>query len=140
MLNEHDPILGQKCEPGDYYMQGDVLVHCESKLPNDFESMPKVTDNCLAYGEITGHAHRIIGDESAFDLRECPKTKVRYLRVVSRVTRECPQTKVRHLRVVSPVMLKHEEHRPIEIAPGEYRIGIQKEYDPFEKLTRRVAD
>ena len=111
----------KKCEmkDGEYGLHGDVIL-TKTSLPKDFESMPKVEDDCLAYGEATGHAHKLFGEN--FDLRECPKTKTR------------------HLRVVSPVLLKHQEHDQVEIPPGEYTIGIQKEYDPFEKLTRRVID
>lgn len=120
-FNEADPVHGVKMKKGDLGLHGDVIVFCE-KAPEDFETWPKVKDNCLAYGEATGHAHVIVGDESAFDLRENP------------------QTKARHLRVVKPVMLKHQEHRGVEIPPGEYRIGIQREYSPFDKLVRRVVD
>jgi len=44
------------------------------------------------------------------------------------------------LRVVNPVLLKHQEHSPIKLPPGDYKIGIQREYDPFEQIIREVAD
>lgn len=106
---------------GQEALHGDVILTF-TDMPEDFALMPVVKDSCLAYGEATGHAHKIFGDEGAYELRECPKTKVR------------------HLRVVSPVLLKHQEHSPILLPPGDFKIGIQKEYDPFEKLTRQVAD
>jgi hypothetical protein len=102
-------------------LHGDVIITF-TNLPNDFDSMPIVKDSCLAYGEATGHAHKIFGDPEDFELRECPKTKTR------------------HLKVVRDVCLKHQEHNPVILPPGAYRIGIQREYDPFEKLIRRVAD
>jgi hypothetical protein len=120
-FNEHNPKLKVKMKTGEYGLHGDVIVTFQD-APEGFDSWPKVKDACLAYGEATGHAHKIFGDKSAFDLRENPKTKER------------------HLRVVSPVMLKHQEHCPVEIPPGEYRIGIQKEYSPFERLIRSVQD
>ena len=121
-FNENDPQMGHTMKPNDYAFHGDVILYCESAGPKGFEKMPKVKDDCLAYGEATGHMHKIIGNPEDFDLRECPKTKVR------------------HLKVVRPVMLKHQEHRPIELNPGQYRIGIQREYDPFEKRIREVID
>lgn len=121
-FNEENPQLNNEFKPGDYGFHGDVVLFCESELPIDFDKMPKVKDSSLAYGEATGHIHQLFGEPENFDLRECPKTKVK------------------HLKVVKPIMLKHQEHRPIEINPGVYRIGIQKEYDPIEKKIREVAD
>lgn len=120
-FNEHGTKKAIFKDKGDEALHGDVIL-TYGELPGDFDSMPIVKDSCLAYGEATGHAHKIFGEPEAFELRECPKTKTR------------------HLRVVSPVALKHQEHSPILLPPGDYRIGIQKEYDPFEKLTRQVAD
>lgn len=121
-FNEENPTFWKTISPGEYALHGDVIVFSESDLPTDFESMDIVEDSCLAYGEATGHIHKIIGETDDFELRECPKTKTR------------------HLKVVKPVMLKHQEHSPIEINPGNYRIGIQREYDPFTKKIRRVID
>lgn len=106
---------------GDEALHGDVIITSDI-LPPGFEDMETVKDACLAYGEATGHCHQIFGDSGTFELREDPKTKMR------------------HLRVLEPVTLKHQEHSPIVLPPGGYRIGIQKEYDPFEKLSRQVAD
>ena len=38
------------------------------------------------------------------------------------------------------VALRHEEHKPVHIPKGTWRIGIVQEYDPFEQEARRVAD
>lgn len=119
-FNMKDPVRTDKAlGDRDYLLHGDVIV-LRDKIPSDFESWPMVEDSCLAYGEATGHAHKIFGGD--FDLRENPKTKGR------------------HLRVVKECYLRHQEHREISIPPGDYRIGIQREYDPYEKLTRRVED
>lgn len=106
---------------GDSGLHGDVIVTL-SQEPEGFAEMPIVKDHCLAYGEATGHAHKIFGHAGDFEIRECPKTKVR------------------HLKVVRDVCLKHQEHDGIIIRPGQYEIGIQREYDPFEKLSRQVVD
>lgn len=106
---------------GDEGLHGDVIVTMTDEV-GGFNSMEFVKDHCLAYGEATGHAHKIFGDEGDFEVRECPKTKTR------------------HLKVIRDVCLKHQEHDGIIIPPGFYKIGIQQEYDPFEKLSRRVID
>jgi hypothetical protein len=106
---------------GDIALHGDVIV-IRGTNPEDFSSFPIVQDSCIAYGESTGHMHKIFGEPGDFELRENPKTKER------------------HLKVVRPVMLKHQEHSPIELPPGEYRTGIQQEWDVFERLSRKVID
>ncbi|MES2874468.1 MAG: hypothetical protein V4708_12145 [Bacteroidota bacterium] len=121
-FNEHNPQSAKDMKPGEYSLHGDVIIFAEDKQPKGFDKMEKVKDDCVAYGEATGHAHKIFGDEGSFDLRECPTTKIR------------------HLHVVRPVMFKHQEHSPIVVPPGHYRIGIQTEYDPYEKLSRQVID
>lgn len=120
-FNEHGGQVARFKEMGDEALHGDVIL-TKAQAPDGFEKMEPVKDSCLAYGEATGHMHAIIGEPHQYDLRECPKTKVR------------------HLRVVEPVLLKHQEHEKIQLPPGDYRIGIQREYDPWEKLTRQVAD
>lgn len=102
-------------------MHGDVIIKRVDSLPSDFDSLKKEPLDCLAYGEMTGHAHKLFGGE--FDLRVDPQNPSK-----------------RHLRVVSPVALRHQEHKEITIYPGDYEIGIQREYDPFEKRIREVAD
>ena len=118
-FNENGTQFAKFKKNGDEALHGDVIV-TKSSLPDDFESMPIIKDACLAYGEATGHMHKLVSGD--FELRECPKTKSR------------------HLRVVTEAFLKHQEHSPIVLPPGGYRIGIQREYDPFVKLIRKVAD
>ena len=40
----------------------------------------------------------------------------------------------------SEATIKHQEHEPITIPEGIYRVRIVKEYDPFSNTTRGVAD
>lgn len=103
---------------------GDVFFVNE-KLPADFHTMTKLECGTVALGEATGHSHTFFGEKGSFDLRECPKTKVKYLQVFAGF--EMPT-------------IKHQEHRPTMFPPGTYRIGIQREYDPFSKKIRAVVD
>ena len=102
-----------------YIQQGDVLFHREP-FPTDTASVTKLRTSVIQEGEHTGHAHRLVSGEYEFV--------------------EVPDTKARHLRVITPTLLKHEEHAPIELPPGEYRIGIVREYDHFEEEARYVRD
>lgn len=120
-FNMENPVVVKSMSDGDIVLHGDVIV-IKGALPNGFETMPIVKDSCIAYGESTGHMHMIVGRPEDFELRENPTTKER------------------HLKVIRPVNLRHQEHRSIELPPGEYRTGIQQEWDVFERLSRRVID
>lgn len=36
--------------------------------------------------------------------------------------------------------LTHNQHGALTIAPGTYRVGQEREYDPFMKISRQVID
>lgn len=103
-----------------YFQQGDCLVKA-IEIPKEAK---KTDETILAYGEVTGHAHRLHGN--GFTCFRIPDQE--------------GASEGFYLRVSEPTMLKHEEHNPIEITPGDYKIEIVREYDHFEKMARRVAD
>ena len=81
----------------------------------------------VAEGEATGHAHRI--DLTAATTEAGATAQVYELGAD------------RFLIVKGgAVTLTHEEHGPQIIDPGTYRVDIVKEYDPFMRVTRLVAD
>lgn len=102
--------------------QGDVLLVPADAIPDDARVITR--DNgrvVLAYGEVTGHAHAIASHE-ATQLRDGDD---------------------RYLRLEAAATLAHEEHAPIEVPPGVYRIVIQREYVPAPvpaNAWRRVID
>ena len=98
------------------YRQGDVLVRRIQSLPSQI-AQPRLT-GIVAYGEVTGHAHRV-EDLTKAELLECGSGL--YLRVGA-----------------EGVRLIHEEHAPINLPAGNYEIEIQREYTPAE--IRNVAD
>lgn len=107
-------------------LHGDVIIEKIEKLPKNFESLRNEPNSALAYGEATGHLHKLFrfGEETgsaAFALK-------------------ITDDGVKYLKVDEPTVLKHQEHEPRVIPPGIYRIGIQREYDPFTKKMRSVAD
>jgi len=89
------------------YRHGDVLVGSVDKLPQGAKPRDGVT---LAYGEVTGHSHRIADPNTA-------ETFVHdgtiYLRVKT-----------------ATADLIHEEHNTITLPKGVYRVWIQREYEP----------
>lgn len=101
-----------------YQQQGDTLYFHE-KIPSSAKHDDKF-DGIVQHGEATGHAHRLHGD--GFRLYSDAKSGERYL------------------RILKPTALRHEEHHEQMFAPGDYRIGIVREYDHFEEETRNVVD
>ena len=73
----------------------------------------------LAYGEVTGHAHRLLMDGLLYEAED----GTTYIRVPEQ-----------------GVTLTHEEHGPVTIPAGDYLVRIQREYDPYEQAARRVVD
>jgi hypothetical protein len=72
----------------------------------------------LAYGEITGHSHRVADPRTAETFELDGQV---------------------YLKVTAPkALLVHEEHATIELPQGIYRVWQQREYSPGE--IRRVYD
>ncbi len=94
------------------YRHGDVLIAPIESVPANARLREGLI---LAQGEITGHAHRVETDSRAELLEAGPEL---FLRVLG-----------------SPARIVHEEHRPIELPPGSYRVWRQREFDPSEDLT-----
>ena len=97
------------------WRHGDVLIAATPAIPEDAKRRPT---RVLVYGEQTGHSHRIAEADTA-TLYELGDTL--YLRV------HAP-----HATVV------HEEHRPIVLPQGSYRVWTQREYTP--QAVRPVVD
>ena len=103
------------------YRQGDVLIIPTDSIPTTATAiLAKGSSSILAEGEVTGHAHRM------------PHRTAKLFRT---------EENERFLRVMgpAPVALKHEEHKPVHVPPGNYKVVIHTEYVPGA-LPRQVAD
>lgn len=96
-------------------LHGDVVI---IPKPLSFEGMKVRKDNCLAYGEVTGHAHRLSAHGGA--------TVAVY---------ENEAGEVAGFEVFGGdgayAELSHEEHHTITMKPGTYEVRIQRTCDPF---------
>jgi hypothetical protein len=105
--------------------QGDVLLVPTTKKPS--ARAQRVTDKgrvILAYGEVTGHAHEVVGVDNVDNVP--PMELFR-------------EPDGRRLLVISkPAALRHEEHGAIDLAVGGYEVIRQREYSP--EAIRNVAD
>lgn len=105
------------------YRQGDVLLVPCPKIPSGaIPESPEEGLVVLARGETTGHRHVMIADRVAY-FREDGSGSGGFIKVSG----------------TEPVDLSHEEHSPLAIPPGNYRVVRQREYQP-QARPRRVMD
>lgn len=101
------------------FRQGDVFLIKVAELPAEAKDITPEGDIILAYGEQTGHCHRIAtGTASLYEWKGDQLVQVK-----------------------EPTFLTHEEHSKIALEPGIYKRILQKEYDSSaENFSRYVAD
>lgn len=103
---------------GKQFRHGDVFLREVEALPDGVTQVERDGgDVILAYGEVTGHAHRIKAPTVAL----------------------WSVGGQRYITVTEPSDLTHEEHHTITLPPGTYEVIQQREYDD-EQATRAVAD
>lgn len=100
-------VQRQKDQGPAMWRHGDVLIAKIEEIPT---FAAKRTDTILAYGELTGHSHQI----------EAPET--------AELWEDNGQL---YLKVVAPTAtVVHQEHKPITLPQGTYRVWKQREYTP----------
>lgn len=91
------------------YRHGDLLIASADLLPRDARALNHLV---LAEGELTGHSHRI-AEKDAAELYQA--TLGLFLLVKG-----------------ERATLVHQEHGPITLPRGVYRVWRQREYSPAE--------
>jgi hypothetical protein len=120
--------------------QGDVLFIRVAKLPKG--DRKKRENGVVAYGEVTGHSHQLavadrevaevleIGDGLFVYVSECGLSldcKDAARKVL--MSPECNMETMQRF-IDGGATFVHEEHGPITLPSGNYRIQIQREYSP----------
>ncbi len=114
-------------ENSKYTRQGDLLLVRLDKIPEYVRGREnsRVKDGILARGEATGHHHRIE------TLVAAEVYRVNDWRNGAEVYLEVGEVGVR---------IVHEEHAPVTLAPGAYRVHRAREYDYLSDVVRTVRD
>jgi hypothetical protein len=110
------------------YAQGDLLIERVDNLQPSGDLPAPAADGSLllAEGELTGHCHALFGRATLF--RD------------DSLARDIPGgLYIGHLNVEGPsARVQHQEHAPIDLPKGSYRVRRQRELEP--KDARIVAD
>ena len=104
------------------YRHGDVIIFQFPKANLANATMKNAEGVILAYGEVTGHAHRLKGSIA--------------------IAENAPNTGVEPVlfEVKNQAVLTHEEHDTIVLEKGVYLKVNQVEYDPFNNLITTIRD
>ena len=95
------------------YIHGDIDIRKVDSIPKG----AKVIGRVFAEGETTGHEHRIQGNGQVLELDG-----------------------TRYLQIEGKAQLVHEEHKPITIEPGFYKLENEKDYNWFTEEIQKVRD
>lgn len=92
------------------HRQGDLLLVRVETLPDGFRRRSGRGGRLvLARGETTGHRHSVAAADAELTVTDAEEV---------------------FLRVTAPTRLEHQEHRPITLEPGTYRVVRQRQYVP----------
>jgi hypothetical protein len=102
--------------------QGDILIERVNDAPPSGKAIQSVGAGpvVIAEGEATGHRHRLLGSVAMY--RD------------DALARDVPSgLYVAHVEVRSPTgRLEHEEHAPITLERGTYRVRRQRQLEPTD--------
>jgi hypothetical protein len=113
---------------------GDVQFKMIDHLPVNAK---KIENHPLAYGETSGHVHVLTGNVELFEIEGKTFAIVgndgaRLQHVIENNIIPGCLTKVKELPIA--------DHKSILLPPGTYEFGIQKQFNPFEKVFEQVRD
>lgn len=97
--------MAEQCRQGDF-----LLERVDGALPADAVLQPPDPEGVvLGRGERAGHTHRVVGADAALYAARGGE---------------------RFLVVSGEAVLRHEEHNPIRLVPGVYKVTRQREWTP----------
>jgi hypothetical protein len=101
------------------YRHGDIVIKEITEFP---KNLKRINNPILAYGEATGHHHKLVKEaENQFSVLE-------------------DNAGNKYLQINEPTDLVHQEHKTITIEKGLYFISHEREYNYFELERQLVVD
>lgn len=107
------------------YQHGDISLHIVDKIPEKAKKQQHNEEFILAYGEISGHIHRLKGNFEVY------KDDNGY-----------------YIKNLQPIELEHydvnkktkAEHNTLTIEKGIWFVRYEERYNPFKKELEKVID
>lgn len=116
------------------YRQGDISLHPVPALPATAQKAP---DPVLAYGEATGHQHRLEGAQVGVfadaDGQKFVEVGPEGAQLIHDFANSGGVTTAQEA-------VEKDLHLTQDILPGIYAVKVEQEYDPFEDVLRQVTD
>lgn len=103
------------------FRQGDILFIEETN--ENKEGLELCKDKIVAHGEITGHHHSFSSDSQVLLYKKSGMENPELMEIQQ-----------------DNAVLSHQEHLPLVIPKGLYRIKREQEYNPFTKQLNKVKD
>jgi len=97
-----------------YIRHGDLILKRIDSIPKEATKTDNMT---LALGEATGHDHTLQGNCQVYE-----------------------QSGTKFVKAEEKTVLTHQEHNTVKIDNGLYRVDVEQEFDPFEKIIQKVRD
>ena len=137
------------------YQQGDVLIiekENDDEWKKASESQYRKThikrngddgNVVLAFGEVTGHSHQFKPEEM---LNDGSDKLLSYHDINSKYSEggssDVIEDEAKAIQVLADegMTLYHEEHAPITVPPGRYRVKIVQQFDHMTQTVSRVWD
>lgn len=99
------------------YQQGDVLFIKIDRF--DKKGLKKLDSSTIQEGEVTGHSHVVTkGKHTVYE----------------------DATYNKFVNILSNSVLRHEEHKPLDLPKGNYKVRIVREVDHLNNIIRKVVD
>ncbi len=105
-----------------FISHGDVNLHPVKDIPKELKEVKHTGSFILAYGEVTGHSHRIAVAE--------PQT----MRILQDMNGNI------YIELLKEAQIDHEEHGVLTVKPGWYFQVQERERDWFSQTNRKVID
>lgn len=103
------------------YRHGDLLLTRVDSIPKNAVPLNSLT---LAEGEVTGHHHTFTsGSVQLFAPALVTEDVQKYIEVKTK-----------------EASLTHQEHKKIDVPQGQYKMTVEREYSPVDKVIRQVLD
>jgi hypothetical protein len=115
------------------YRQGDVSLHKIEKMP---EKIKKAKNNILAYGEITGHQHRL-KSKQILVFEDAQNNKFIELKQDTELIHDNANS-----QGVSDLVTatQQDKHLKFIVQKGVYVVKYEREFDVFSEEIKQVVD